>query len=174
MLPPIMLAAKSRVLSRRLSPLRMRVVSSAQSSRSPPSSSLSASLSFLSTYDGIAMLPDEQLDTVLEHLPRFLVIEDEVELFKLAFFYFANRSIRASSPSSVAVMCRPFKYFLESVMGAKPGDLPIEQTTRFFLAVNMKTAKTLDIVIPPSLLARTDEVIECICGFHACGIVAQC
>jgi len=58
--------------------------------------------------------------------------------------------------------------------GAKSGDLPIEQTTRFFLAVNMKTAKTLDIVIPPSLLARTDEVIECICGFHACGIVAQC
>ena len=85
-----------------------------------------------------------------ERLPTILSYDDYVEAGGLMSY----------GPSYSDLFRRSADMVDKILHGTKPGDIPVEQPTKFDLAINLKTAKALGLSVPATLLARADEVIE--------------
>jgi putative ABC transport system substrate-binding protein len=84
------------------------------------------------------------------HLPAMYGLSDYTEA----------GGLMAYGPNRLAMFQHAATYVDKILKGAKPGDLPVEQPTKFELIVNMKTVKALGIKIPDSIMLRADKVIE--------------
>ena len=93
------------------------------------------------------------------------LIVDLAAKHRLPAIYASGEFMEAGGLMSYAVSFphmhhRAASFVNKILKGAKPADLPVEQPTRFELVINLKTARALALTIPPSVLMRTDKVIE--------------
>jgi ABC-type uncharacterized transport system substrate-binding protein len=89
-----------------------------------------------------------------------LALKHRVPAVSVPRWFAEQGGLMAYSPRYVDLFRKAAVYVDKILKGAKPADLPVEQPTHFDLVFNMKTAKALGLEIPPTLLARADEVIE--------------
>ena len=121
---------------------------------------------------------DQAFDTIAKVRPdAFIVLADRLFLHnraRIVDFAARNRlpavypyrelveagGLMSFGPNYADMHRRAATYVDKILKGAKPGDLPVEQPTKFELVINLKTAKALGFTIPQSLLLRADEVIQ--------------
>jgi putative tryptophan/tyrosine transport system substrate-binding protein len=105
-------------------------------------------------FDAITLLSDaqprRQISSLVHRLPAMYESRESV----------ADGGLISYGASIPDLTRRAAAFVVKVINGAKPADLPIEQPTKFELIINLKTAKTLGLEIPPMLLARAHEVIE--------------
>jgi putative tryptophan/tyrosine transport system substrate-binding protein len=112
-----------------------------------------------SAVDGLVLADDAFLDSQSQRVADFA---SEHRLPSIAGFsnYTGRGGFMSYSVDFTALARRTVRYVDRILKGAKPADLPVEQVSEFTLRINLKTAASLGLIVPPSILARADEVIE--------------
>jgi putative tryptophan/tyrosine transport system substrate-binding protein len=107
----------------------------------------------------LVVLPDSFFTNNRGHIAELALIQRLPSIFAQREYVEAGGLM--SYGESFREFLRRAATFVEKIFrGSKASDLPIEQPTRYFLVVNLKTAKALGLTLPPSLIARADEIIE--------------
>ncbi|OFZ84212.1 MAG: hypothetical protein A2W21_01385 [Betaproteobacteria bacterium RBG_16_66_20] len=112
-----------------------------------------------SRIDAVAIMPDPVFVTNLERIAELAAQHRLPSIFHLGEFAYAG-GLLAFGPDRADLFRRAATYVDKIFKGAKPGELPVEQPTKFELVINMKTAKALGVAIPRTVLLRADRVIE--------------
>ena len=110
--------------------------------------------------DAVLELPRSPLFFPLRQRVADLAVQNRLPAACYSKEYVEVGCLLYYGPSLNDILRRAAQYVDKILKGAKPGDLPVEQPTKFELAINLKTAKALGLTIPPSLLLRADQVIE--------------
>jgi len=109
--------------------------------------------------DAVFGLPDTMLTVGRKRLAE-LAVKHRLPTMYQTREHPESGSLMSYGPNIPDLFRRAASYVDKILQGAKPGDLQIEQPTKFEMVINLKTAKTLGLTIPPSVLQRADEVIE--------------
>lgn len=109
--------------------------------------------------DALVVFPDSAMYEVCDRIAQFAL---EAKLPSVSGWSpFAQKGLLMTYGPDVRELYRSLARYTDRILrGTKPADLPIEVPTKFYLAINLKTAKGLGLETPPSLLMRADEVIE--------------
>jgi len=109
--------------------------------------------------DGILMVSDALTNLNRKRVVEFAMTQRLPTIFELSNLV-RDGGLMSYGPKQSELGERAADFVARILRGARPGDLPLELPTRFEFLVNLKTARSLDLTIPPTLLARADEVIE--------------
>lgn len=107
--------------------------------------------------DAVIVIPSAML---VSQWTADLALKNQLPLASTDLDYAWRDGLMAYVHDREALFTRAAAFVDKILRGAKPADLPVEQPTKFELAINLKTAKALGLTIPPSLLLRADRVIE--------------
>jgi len=108
---------------------------------------------------GLIVAPDPFMNT---HRRLVMALAERYRLPAINAFrkYVTEGALMSYGPDTADIVRRSASYVDRILKGEKPADLPVQSPTRYELVINLKTAKALGLEVPPTLLARADEVIE--------------
>jgi putative ABC transport system substrate-binding protein len=109
--------------------------------------------------DALLVMPEPVLFPQFHRIAEF-ALKNHLPSISLLREYAAAGGLASYGPSYRVLLTRAASFIDKILRGAKPGDLPVEQPTKFELVINVKTAKALNLTIPRTVLVRTDAVID--------------